>query len=140
MVKRELRVAVFRIDQPCRIPLYMPRKSSAYGKSYLRDHRLHVGLTQDQVVARLEIFGTDHPEAVGRLPKTAASLSRLENGQQPYSQPILEALALVYGVEPGDLISKKPGVHADVIDLTQRLNDAQREQLVAFARGMLATG
>lgn len=118
----------------------MPRKPSAYTKSYLREYRDAAGLTLDQVVARLEGLGSKEPEAVGRLPKTGASLSRLENGHQPYSQPILEALAEVYGVEPGDLISKKPGVNADVIDLTGRLNDAQREQLLAFARGMLATG
>lgn len=115
----------------------MARNPGSYRKTYFRDWREHLGLTQDQVVARLEEFGSRHEEAVGRLPKTTASLSRLENGHQPYSQPILEALSEVYGIEPHWLIARKPGLQADVIDLTQRMDDTQREQLAAFARVML---
>lgn len=36
------------------------------------------------------------------------SLSRIENGEQPYSQPILEALAQALDCEPGDLIMRDP--------------------------------
>lgn len=55
---------------------------------YFKEWRKHRGYTQDQVVDRLAEL--DDPN----LPATGASLSRLENGKQPYSQRIVEALIL----------------------------------------------
>lgn len=37
-----------------------------------------------------------------------ASLSRMETYKQPYSQPVLEALAPIYGCLPGDLLNVAP--------------------------------
>lgn len=44
-------------------------------------------------------------EAVGI---THATLSRIERGKVPYSQPLLEALAQLYRCEPADLIMRDP--------------------------------
>ena len=40
---------------------------------------------------------------------THASLSRIENRKQPYSQPILEALARVYRTDTMSLLHRSPG-------------------------------
>lgn len=42
------------------------------------------------------------------MPQTGASLSRLENGKQHYSQRVLEALGAVYNTEPWELIGRSP--------------------------------
>ncbi|WP_227340044.1 helix-turn-helix transcriptional regulator [Sphingopyxis sp. P8] len=68
----------------------------------MKDWRQKRGLTQSQVVRKLIEVGDP------KLPQTAASLSRLENGKQPYSRRILEALATVYRCTPDQLICSEP--------------------------------
>jgi transcriptional regulator with XRE-family HTH domain len=92
-------------------------------KPYLKEWRKHRHYTQDQVIDRLAAF--DDP----LLPGTAASLSRIENGKQPYSQRIIEALADVYQCSPGELIGRNPAVEGDVIDMLARLSEQQRAQI-----------
>lgn len=89
---------------------------------YLREWRIFRNLTQKQVVDRLDSLNDD------KLPTTEASLSRLETGKQPYSQRILEALADIYGIEPGDLIGRDPNKEGQVIDMWSGLNETQRRQ------------
>ena len=89
---------------------------------YLKEWRKHRHMTQDQVVERLGLF--DDP----LLPKTGASLSRLENGKQPYSQRIIEALADLYNCEPHQLIGHNPEKEGEVIDLLAVLSESEREQ------------
>ena len=96
-------------------------------KQYLKQWRKYRQLTQDQVVDRLALFDDEH------LPQTAASLSRIENGKQPYGQRILEALADVYQCEPDHLIGRDPTKAGEVIDLWGRLSESQR----GIARAMI---
>jgi len=100
------------------------------GHSYLREWRRHRGLTQSQVLDRLAIM--DDPN----LPKTGASLSRLEAGKQPYSQRVLEALAEVYGVEPGHLIGHCPEKEGRIIDAVARLDERKRIQALAIIEAL----
>jgi transcriptional regulator with XRE-family HTH domain len=69
---------------------------------FFKQWRKYRGFTQDQVVDRLAML--DDPG----IPTTAASLSRLENGKQSYTQRSLEALAGVYDCEPHELIGTDP--------------------------------
>lgn len=66
------------------------------------------------------------------LPQTAASLSRLENGKQPYGERILEALAEIYQCEPDHLIGRDPTKAGEVIDLWSRMTMTEREQATAI--------
>jgi len=59
-------------------------------------------MTLEKVAERLAFM--DDPG----VPTTAASLSRLENGKQSYTQRSLEALATVYECEPHELIGVDP--------------------------------
>ena len=101
---------------------------------YLKEWRKHSGLTQEQVVGRLEAFDDT------LLPTTAASLSRLENGKQPYSERVLEALADVYNTTPGHLLENNPDKEGEVIDFIARLNAKQRQQVIAFVTAITADG
>lgn len=94
-------------------------------RPYLREWRKHRGLTQEQVIDRLALM--DDP----LLPATGASLSRLENGKQPYSQRILEALAEIYETEPGHLLDRDPTKEGEVIDFFGQLNPEQKRQALA---------
>lgn len=108
----------------------MPCMENTHG--YLREWRHSCRLTQSQVLDRLAIM--DDPN----LPKTGASLSRLESGKQPYSRRVLEALAEIYEVAPADLIGRNPEKEGKIFDLVARLDDRKREQayaiLEAFAK------
>ena len=100
---------------------------------YLLEWRKRAGLTQSQVVARLQ--GFEDP----LLPRTTASLSRLENGKQPYSERVLNALADIYGCEPYELLGRNPQKAGEVIDLMGRLDERGREKAVGFIEGLIAS-
>lgn len=92
-------------------------------RTYLKQWRKHRGLTQEQVLDRLAAFDDEN------IPRTAASLSRIENGKQIYTQRILEALADIYEVEePGWLLSRNPLKAGELVDLVSRLEERDAEQ------------
>lgn len=97
---------------------------------YLKQWRKHRGLTQEQVVDRLAAF--DDPN----LPQTAASLSRIENGKQPYGQRIIEALADIYQCEPHEVIGRNPQVAGEVIDMLFALSESQRHQIKVIVEAL----
>lgn len=98
---------------------------------YLKEWRAKAGYTLDQVVDRLVVM--EDP----LLPKTGASLSRLENRKQPYSERILEALADIYGCEPDDLIGRDPTKEGQVIDLVRAMNERQQKQALAILSALV---
>lgn len=110
-----------------------PEPESKFRRGYFREWRAHRGKTQAQVVGALELMGGD-------LPVTGASLSRLENGRQPYSQAILEALAEIYDAHPADLIAVNPLKERDVIDFMRHLPEDKKRQMLAIAEVVLKTG
>jgi len=101
---------------------------------YLKEWRKSSGLTQAEVVARLEVHEDD------KLPRTAASLSRLENGSQPYSERVLLALADIYGCEPWELIGRNPEKAGEVVDLVRKLSEREQERVLAYIEGLRAGG
>lgn len=124
-VKRKLHGAAFTAYAGCRIISGMAQRPT-----YLRQWRKHLHLTQAQVTDRLGHL--DDP----LLPTTAASLSRIENGRQPYSQRILEALADLYGITPGDLLGRDPAKEGRIYDLVARMNAQQLVQAEAVLEAL----
>ena len=57
-----------------------------------------------------------------------SSLSRVERGEQPYSQPMIEAIAEALNCEPADLLTRNPLEESDprVMDLFQKLDEQER--------------
>ena len=74
---------------------------------FIREWRKYRGLTLMQLSQRVGI--------------TQPSLSRIETGKQPYSQPILEALAEALACEPSDLIGRLPGAPNELTVLINRV-------------------
>lgn len=118
-----LHEAVFFPDNRRGMASYMARKAT-----YIRAWRKKQGFTLDQMVGRLAELGVE---------TTGASLSRIERGQQPYSQDILEAIAEALGRAPADLIENNPEIpDAEIFDLLARLNDGEKHQAESVLRAM----
>jgi transcriptional regulator with XRE-family HTH domain len=64
-------------------------------RHFIREWRLFRGLTQEELAESLDT--------------TKASISRIENFQQQYTQDFLEACADVLGTHPGVLLTRVPG-------------------------------
>lgn len=128
-VKPELHTAAFPYYAGCRIVSAMGSKHT-----YLREWRKYRGMTQDQVVDRLAVL--EDPN----IPSTAASLSRLENGKQPYGQRVLEALAAIYDCEPDELLGHDPFKEGRVIDFVRHLDERKQAQALAILRALSEEG
>jgi transcriptional regulator with XRE-family HTH domain len=90
--------------------------------TFIRQWRQHRGLTVRQLAERLKT--------------SAASISRLEMGDQPYSQEVLEAIADALACEPQDLISRKPGTET-MWSLWEQAKPDERETITELARTIL---
>lgn len=107
----------------------MVRQRPKLRKTFLKEWREYRGLTQEQAADRLEM--------------DRSNLSRVERGQVPYSQGLLEAASIAYACEPWDLLHVDPNKEGDVIDLTRLLKDAppeKRAEIIGYARGTLKSG
>lgn len=115
-------------------PVYMARnarekrvqprfKPPLLRRTFIRDWRLHRGKSLEELA-----------EAVGKhLPDgfTHASLSRIERQKQPYSQPVLEALAIELNTTVAALLSRRPG-DAEFWTTYERLPEAQQEDVARY--------
>lgn len=85
-------------------------------KHFLRHWRKFKGYTLEQVADRI---GTTH-----------ATLSRIETGKMPYNEPMLEALAEIYGTEPASLLMRDPTDPEGMWSIWDQLNPSERVQAV----------
>lgn len=93
---------------------------------FIREWRLHRGLTQEQMAERVGI--------------DKSYLSKIENGRKRYDQPFLEAASEVLGCEPADLIQRDPSQSARIWEIWDKLQPTQREQLVEIAQTLRKVG
>lgn len=104
--------------------LYNNRMSK---KHYIKEWRTKRGLSLRQLASRMEA-------KPGEELISFSSIGRIERGTQPYSQPILEALAVALNVKPYMLIEMNPDIDGEVIDLLQRLKGENREKAIEFLK------
>lgn len=83
------------------------------GQHYIKAWREFRGLTQEQLGSRVDLSRTQ--------------LSRIENFEQPYSQPLLEALAHALMCEPADLIMRDP--NSEVWSIMDTLRSVKPEDM-----------
>lgn len=127
-VKPELHRAAFSSYAGCRILAAMAEQ-----RTYLAEWRRKRNFTQAQVIERLLEFDDD------KIPRTTASLSRIENGEQVYGQRILEALAYIYDCEVWELLGRDPFKEGEVIDLLAHMTPEQQRQATAIVRAFAET-
>lgn len=98
-------------------------KAPTLRRTFIRVWRKHRGKTLEELA-----------EAVGKhLPDgfTHASLSRIETGKQPYSQLVLEALAVELDTDVASLLSRAPG-DQDFWGKYQRLEPEQQKDVADY--------
>lgn len=103
-----------------------------YGKTFIREWRVYRGLSLRRLADRLEMSGPN--DSISH-----ASLGRIETGDQPYSQPILEALASALNCSVTDLLSVDPTKEGEVVDLMRMINDKNRDQAIRVLRALTGT-
>nr|WP_281436129.1 helix-turn-helix transcriptional regulator [Methylobacterium organophilum] len=80
-------------------------------------------------------------EAVGdEVGMTGPNLGRIEKGEVPYSQDLLEQLADIYGCEVADLLIRDPSDPEGMWSLWDQAKPEQRRVITSMARGLLNDG
>lgn len=102
----------------------------AYRRTYIRQWRERRGLSLRKLANRLEMSPGGDPLV------SYASLSRIESGLQPYSQPIIEALATALNVTVPMLLESDPSKEGEIVDILQKLTPAKRRQAVAILEAL----
>lgn len=90
---------------------------------FIREWRKYRGLTLVQLAHRV---GVSQP-----------TVSRIERGEQPYSQPILEAFAEALGCEPSDLIGRLPGAPSELTLLVNKVPPEKAEAVATILRAFV---
>jgi transcriptional regulator with XRE-family HTH domain len=108
------------------------KRRRSFGKTHIRAWRQKRKMS-------LELLAIRVGKRVGHM--THASLSRIERGLQPYSQPILEAMAeeLTYG-DVAALLMCDPTEPDNIWSIWDRAKPAQRAQIVEAAAAILKAG
>jgi transcriptional regulator with XRE-family HTH domain len=83
-------------------------------RTFLREWRDYVGLTQEQAADRIGI--------------TQSQLSRIERGDSPYNQDFLEKASEAYNCDPADLLMRDPSRADAMWSITDQLKVATPEQ------------
>jgi transcriptional regulator with XRE-family HTH domain len=69
-----------------------------------------------------------------------SQLSRIERGEQPYNQDLLEALAVTYRCDPQDLIMRDPSSPEAIWSIWEQLAQPERNQLVEIGKTFKKAG
>jgi transcriptional regulator with XRE-family HTH domain len=100
--------------------------------THIREWRKHRGLTLRDLADRINA-GREAPLI------SYASLGRIENGQQPYSQDILEAVATALQVdEPALMLCSQPRETEQLLNVWPQLNTKERRMAIGIMQAILA--
>ncbi len=105
------------------IPRYNVRMAHKHKKTFLREWRNHSGKTLVQVG---ELLHMSHSQ-----------LSRIERGDQPYNQELLEALAELYMCDPVDLLIRDPSEPSNIWSLWEHASKGDRQKIYSIAETII---
>lgn len=100
----------------------MPK--AVQGQHYIRQWREKRGVSLRKLAERLEV------EPGGDPLVSYASLSRIETGEQPFSEPILNAISEALDVPRVMLLEMDPLKEGHIIDLLNKMDKPTRDQAV----------
>lgn len=106
------------------------RKVSERGH-YIREWREFRHLSLARLAQRME-------QEPGEELISSVSIGRMERGVQPYSQPVLEALAIALDCSTFDLLAVNPKVDGKVIDLLNIIKSLDDQRLDMAAKMLRA--
>jgi transcriptional regulator with XRE-family HTH domain len=110
-------------------------KKPLFRRTYIRKWREKANLSLRALANRME------EEPGGDLIISHVSIGRIERGEQPYTQPVIEALADALGLSVATLLEVNPDIEdSRVIDITSRLRmatPAERDQAIRVLDAVL---
>ncbi len=96
-------------------------------KTFLREwRRVKPGRTLDMVAAELHM--------------SQPQLGRIERGDSPYNQDLLEALALLYGCTVADLLMRDPTDPNAMWSIWEQAKPGEKRLIAAAAEAIVKTG
>jgi transcriptional regulator with XRE-family HTH domain len=101
------------------------KQTRRFRRTFLKQWREYRQLTQEQAAERI---GMDR-----------SNLSRLERGDIPYSQGVLEAAADAYSCEPWDLLNYDPFKAGEVVDIVKLIDEKNRATAIRLLRALTGT-
>lgn len=101
-------------------------KKVGRGHHFISQWREYRGLTQEQLAERLDT--------------SKATISRIENFIQPYSQDFLEACAIALQTDAASLIMRDPTDSEGLWSIWDQAKPGQRLQIVEVAKTLMKTG
>lgn len=103
-----------------------------YRRTFIRQWRESKSMTLEALAARVG-------ERIGGM--THASLSRIERGLQPYSQPIIEAIAdELTGGDVASLLMRDPSDPNAIWSIWENAKPGERKMIVDIAKTIVKTG
>ena len=101
------------------------KKKGPYQKHFVAKWRSRFDLSQDELA---EQIGT-----------SKATISRLENYENGYSQDLIEAIAEALGLSPASLLAIDPNDENDILTIWNQATKQQQRLIVTLARGVLSS-
>lgn len=112
-------------------------------RHFLRAWRKHVGITQTEAVERGRALFEDRVVAEGeeaslkRIGLSQPSLARIEKGETPYNQTLLEILAEVYGTDVPSLIMRNPADPEGIWSIYDQIPVQERPRALKVISGVV---
>lgn len=112
--------------------MYMSKRPGTRGKpifykrTFIRQWREHREKTLEYLAEKIGI--------------THASLSRIERGLQPYSQPIVESIAKELATDVSSLLNRDPNDPEAIWSIWDQAKPAERKMIVDIAKTIIKTG
>lgn len=97
---------------------------SKQGQHFIRSWRVKRGISLRKLASKLPT-GSDGEPLV-----SYASLSRIETGEQPFSEPILNAISDALDVPRAMLLEMDPNKEGHVLDLLNQMDRKNRDQAI----------
>lgn len=109
---------------------------------FLREWRQSLDLTLEQVAERVNLLSQARADQPNSRPitMTHATLSRIERGQIPYNQHLLELLATIYQTDKASLIMRNPSDPDGIWSIWDTLKPVERQQAVEIIKALRRTG
>lgn len=101
------------------------------GKHYIREWRTYRKLSLRKLADRMEA-------EPGVQLTSHTNIDRIEKGQQPYTQDIIEAIAEALSVTVTELLTVDPFKDGEVVDLLHMINQREkdRDAAIRMLRGL----
>ena len=97
--------------------------SRKLNRTFLREWRKHRDKTLQAVAEEIGI--------------THGQLSRIERGEQPYNQELLEKLSEIYQCDPVDMLIRNPADPEAIWSIWDRAQPGEREQIARVASAIV---